>query len=64
MDQLNIVDKNTRRLAIAVFKFPAADEKPDCEIVINEAVNLAKTYGGDRSYRFINGILDKIFKEK
>ena len=64
LDQLNKVDKNILRLAIAEFKFPAADEKPDCAIVINEAVKLAKTYGGDRSYRFINGILDKIFKEK
>lgn len=64
LDQLNKVDKNILRLAIAEFKFPAADEKPDCAIVINEAVKLAKTYGGDCSYRFINGILDKIFKEK
>ena len=64
LDQLNKVDKNILRLAIAEFKFPAADEKPDCAIVINEAVKLAKTYGGDRSYRFINGILDKIFQEK
>ena len=43
LTQLNVVDKNILRLAIAEFKFPAADEKPDCAIVINEAVKLAKT---------------------
>ena len=29
-------------------------------VVINEAIELAKTFGSDNSYRFINGILDKM----
>lgn len=36
------------------------DELAPKKIVINEAVNLAKTYGEDDSYKFINGVLDKI----
>lgn len=63
MNQLNIVDKNILRLAIAEY-FYDGTEKLDRKIIINEAVELAKVYGGEKSYRFVNGILDKILKEK
>lgn len=32
-------------------------------VVINEAIELAKTFGADESYRFINGIMDKVARE-
>lgn len=32
-------------------------------VVINEAIELAKKFGADESYRFINGILDKLSKQ-
>lgn len=63
MNQLNVVDKNILRLAIAEY-FYDSTEKLDRKIIINEAVELAKIYGGEKSYRFVNGILDKILKEK
>ncbi len=63
MNQLNVVDKNILRLAIAEY-FYDGTEKLDRKIIINEAVELAKVYGGEKSYRFVNGILDKILKEK
>ena len=30
------------------------------KVIINEAVELAKTFGSDYSYKFINGVLDKV----
>ena len=32
-------------------------------MVINEAINLAKTYGADDSHKFINGVLDPLSRE-
>lgn len=34
------------------------------KIIINEAVNLSKKYSQENSYKFVNGILGKIFREK
>lgn len=33
------------------------------KVVINEAVELAKSYGADQSHKFINGVLDKVAKQ-
>lgn len=33
------------------------------KVVINEAINLAKTYGADESHKFINGVLDPLSKK-
>ena len=38
------------------------DEAEDRKLIINEAVEMAKVYGGESSYRFINGVLDKAMK--
>jgi len=39
------------------------EEIPD-SVAINEAVNLAKTYGTDDSYKFVNGVLGKLTRSK
>lgn len=62
LQQLNVVDKNILRLAIAEYNF--MDDKSDKKIIVNEAVELAKTFGGEQSYRFINGLLDQALKGK
>jgi N utilization substance protein B len=31
-----------------------------CRVVINEAIELAKSYGGTDGHRFVNGVLDKL----
>lgn len=59
LSQMNTVDKNILRLAVAEFRMGDVDKK----IIINEAIELAKTYGGENSYRFINGILNAIMGE-
>ena len=61
LSQLNLVDKNILRLALAEFPF-MGDEAEDRNQIINEAVEMAKVYGGESSYRFINGVLDKAMK--
>lgn len=58
LTQLNVVDKNILRLAVAEF-YHSGEDRPDKKVIINEAIELAKTYGGEESYRFINGLLDK-----
>ena len=62
-DVENIVDKNILRIAIAEFNYTYED-KADRKVIINEAVELAKVYGGENSYRFINGILSAVTGEK
>ena len=39
------------------------DDVPDT-VIINEAIDIAKIFGSDDSYRFVNGVLDGIRKEK
>lgn len=56
------VDRNITRLAIYELKFAKEQLAPN--IIINEAVELAKTFGSDESGRFINGILGALVKNK
>lgn len=59
-EQLHIIDKSILRLAIAEYKY--SEEPLDRNIVIDEAVEFAKIYGDDQSYRFINGLLDSVLE--
>ena len=54
------VDRSILRLA--AFELCYTPEVPG-NIVINEAVELAKAFGGDESPAFVNGILDSIYKQ-
>lgn len=52
----------TNILRIATYEFQYHLEIP-YKVVINEAVNLAKTYGADDSHKFVNGVLDPLSRE-
>lgn len=54
LEQMAVIDRNILR--IAIYEFIASDETP-VKVAINEAVELAKTYGSDSAPRFINGVL-------
>jgi N utilization substance protein B len=54
LDQMAVIDRNILRMAI--YEFLIADETP-VKVAINEAVELAKTYGSDSAPRFVNGVL-------
>jgi N utilization substance protein B len=55
--RMPFVDRNILRLA--VFEILFADDVPD-SVVINEAVEMAKVYGGEDSSKFVNGVLGRI----
>lgn len=50
-------------LRVAVYELKYDETIPD-GVAINEAVELAKTYGGDESPSFINGVLGEIYKKE
>ncbi len=52
--QMSIVDRNILRLALFEIML---DNNIPVKVSINEAVDMAKSYGGDNSYRFVNGVL-------
>ena len=49
-------------LRIAVYEFIHRPEIP-YRVVLNEAVELAKAFGGDQGHKYVNGVLDKIGKK-
>ena len=57
IEQSPLVDKNILRLAIFEILF---DNRVPVKAVINEAVELAKKFGGDNSARFVNGVLGSV----
>ncbi len=58
-DRLDKIDKQILRLGVYEIKYT----NTPYQIVINEAVKIAKNFAEDKSKGFINGILDKIAKE-
>lgn len=61
IEQITNVDRNVLRLGIYELKFGKQEVPP--KVAINEAIELAKTFGGDASGKFVNGVLGAIFKE-
>lgn len=61
IERMSSVDRNLLRLAVFEMKLAPEPTKPS--IVINEAIELAKTFGSSESSAFVNGILDQIHKE-
>ena len=59
-DRMAVIDKNILRLGICELLF---DPTTPPKVVINEAVEIAKKFGTEESPDFINGILDKVFKD-
>jgi len=57
IEQIPVVDRNILRLAIFEILL---DNKVPVKVVINEAVELAKMFGSDNSYKFVNGVLGSV----
>jgi len=62
LDQITIVDRNVLRLGIFELVFGDYKQVPP-KVAINEAIELAKSFGGESSGRFINGVLGTIYRE-
>jgi len=61
VDRLAFLDRNILRMAIYELLF--YEETPP-EVVMNEAIELSKEYGTDNAPKFINGILDRVWREE
>lgn len=61
LEQITVVDRNVLRIGIFELKFSGGEIPP--KVAINEAIELAKTFGGESSGKFVNGVLGSIYKE-
>ncbi len=62
MDKISIVDRNILRIGLTELLFGDRKEVPP-KVAINEAIELAKTFGGENSGKFVNGVLGAVYKE-
>jgi N utilization substance protein B len=62
LERIAIIDRNILRIGIYELLFADRKEIPP-KVAINEAIELAKTFGGDSSGRFVSGVLGTIYKE-
>ncbi|MCD6149453.1 transcription antitermination factor NusB [bacterium] len=60
--QITVVDRNILRLGIYELMHGNYDEVPP-KVAINEAIELAKAFGGPNSAKFVNGVLGTIYRE-
>ncbi len=61
LGRMAVIDRNVLRLG--TYELTYSDDIPP-KVAINEAIDLAKKYGDKDSGKFVNGVLDKISKEK
>lgn len=62
IDRISPVDRNILRLGLYELLFADRGEVP-AKVAINEAIELAKQFGGENSSRFVNGVLGAVYKE-
>jgi len=62
LDKISNVDRNILRVGLYELLFSDKDEVPP-KVAINEAIELAKSFGGENSSKFINGVLGAVYKE-
>ena len=60
LDQITIVDRNILRIGVYELVF---NEDIPAQVAINEAIEIAKTFGSDSSGKFVNGVLGAIYKD-
>jgi N utilization substance protein B len=62
LDQISIVDRNVLRIGLYELIYGDKEAVPP-KVAINEAIELAKSFGGESSGKFINGVLGTVYKE-
>ena len=62
LNKISMVDRNILRMGLYELLFGDRKEVP-AKVAINEAIELAKTFGGETSGRFVNGVLGTVYKE-
>ncbi len=62
LNQISVIDRNVLRIGLYELLFADREEVPP-KVAINEAIELARNYGGPNSGKFINGVLGTVYKE-
>ncbi len=62
IEQIGIIDRNVLRIGLFELLYGKKDEVPP-KVAINEAIELAKNFGGESSGKFINGVLGTVYRE-
>ena len=62
LDKISVVDRNILRIGLTELLFGDRKQVPP-KVAINEAIELAKTFGGENSSKFVNGVLGAVYKE-
>lgn len=62
LDKIGVVDRNILRIGLTELLFGDRSQVPP-KVAIDEAIELAKTFAGETSGKFINGVLGAIYKE-
>lgn len=62
IEQITIIDRNVLRIGLYELLYEDKEEVPP-KVAINEAIELAKSFGGESSGKFINGVLGTVYKE-
>lgn len=62
IDKISLIDRNILRVGLYELLFEDRKEVP-AKVAINEAIELAKSFGGETSGKFINGVLGAVYKE-
>ncbi len=62
IDRISVVDRNVLRIGLHELLFGDRSEVPP-KVAINESIELAKTFGGENSGKFVNGVLGAVYKE-
>lgn len=62
IDKIGNVDRNVLRVGLFELLFKDKSEVPP-KVAINEAIELAKSFGGENSGKFVNGVLGSVYKE-
>ena len=58
VDQLAVIDRNILRLAL--YEIGSRKQATPPKVIINEAVELTRTFGAEQSHRYVNGVLDAL----
>ena len=62
LEQIAVIDRNVLRIGIYEMMF-GDQEKVPLKVAINEAIELAKAFGGESSGKFVNGVLGSLYRK-
>ncbi|MES2213459.1 MAG: transcription antitermination factor NusB [Patescibacteria group bacterium] len=62
IEKISVMDRNILRIGLCELLFSDRGQVPP-KVAINEAIELSKTFGGETSSKFVNGVLGAVYKE-